>query len=65
MYIAQGVALTFLTHMRGWQVRLVKSRGNGEICAMKSMIKEAMVRKNQVGLHCPLLCKDRKGGSVS
>lgn len=31
------------------QVRLVRKRADGEIYAMKSMIKEAMVRKNQVG----------------
>lgn len=30
------------------QVRLVKKKGTGEVFAMKSMIKEAMVRKNQV-----------------
>ena len=30
-------------------MRLVKKKANGEVYAMKSMIKEAMVRKNQVG----------------
>ena len=30
------------------EVRLVKKKASGEIYAMKSMIKEAMVRKNQV-----------------
>lgn len=32
------------------EVRLVKKKASGDIYAMKSMIKEAMVRKNQVKL---------------
>ena len=31
------------------EVRLVKKKATGEVYAMKSMVKEAMVRKNQVG----------------
>lgn len=44
------------------EVRLVKSKTNGDIYAMKSMIKEAMVRKNQVRWTVGRGAREAKGG---